>query len=147
MSVSITIKNMILDKVRALSSVQSVYGWEELNPNGFPAVFIVTSDLEGEFVSTAENLRYYSFRITIVFPIGKDFIPEAQQDRLDYAEQTIATVVDEIIDAVDTDFELDGSPVIFSDAADAQWGEVQLETGVAKAVQITIRVYTEKRVQ
>jgi hypothetical protein len=65
---------------------------------------------------------------------------------MEFAEDTVATVVDEIIDAVDTDFELDGSPVLFVNAADVAWGDYQTDGGVAKAAQLTLRVYTEKTV-
>lgn len=144
MSVSTTIKNQLISKIQACSSVQVVYGYEEINPSGFPAIFIKAADMEGEFASTAENSRLYAYTALILFPIGQDFIPPNNMNRLQYAEETVATVVDEIINSVDTDFELDGSPVLFTNAADVLWGEYEYEGGVAKAAQLTLRVYTEK---
>lgn len=144
MSVSITIKQQLISKIQSCPSVQTVYGYEEINPSGFPAVFITAGDLEGEFSSTAENSRIYGYNCLIIFPIGQDFIPPNQMDRLQYAEETVATVVDEIINAIDTDFELDGSPVLYTNAVDNTWSYVSYEGGEARGSTLTIRVYTEK---
>lgn len=138
------IKDQILDKIDALDSVQKTYPSEKVNPTGWPAVFVKTADMEGEFSSNAENSRIYGYYCTIAFPIGQDFIPDSERERLDYAERVINGVLDDIINAVDTDYELDGSPVLFVNAADAVWGSIDIETGVAQALQITLRVYTEK---
>jgi len=148
MSVSTTIKNQIMAKIQALASVQETYGHEEFAPTGWPAVMVVMDTMDGEFISNFENRRTYSFRVTIVFPIDKDMpgLPDGT-NRMEFAEQTIATVLDEIINAIDTDFELDGDPVLFVGAADAQWGEAALESGIAKAVQVTLSVQTDFRVQ
>lgn len=147
MSASVTIKNQIIAKIQTIESVQTVYPAEFINPTGWPAVFVVLTDMEGEFTSTAENSRVYAYRVTIGFPIGQDFVPSSEKNRLDYAEQTVATVVDEIINVIDTDFELDGTPVLYTEAADVSWGIIEYEGGIAKAAQVTIRVYTEKVVQ
>jgi hypothetical protein len=144
MSVSIEIKDQIIAKIEALESVQKVYPAPELNPSGFPAVFVTSSDMVGEFSSNTENSRVYGYSVVVLFPEGKDLVPASERDRLDYAERVIAEVIDEIINAVDTDYELDGSPVLFVNAADCEWGSYQTEGGVAKAANITLRVYTEK---
>ena len=144
MSASIEIKDQIIDKIDALSSVQVVYPAPHNNPSGFPAVFVTTSDLEGEFSSNLENSRVYAYSVIILFPIGQDYVPESERDRLDYAERVVAGVIDEIINTVDTDYELDSSPVLFVNAADCEWGTYEAEFGVAKAANITLRVYTEK---
>lgn len=142
MSISTTIKSQIITHIQSCQSVQKVYGYEEINPSGWPAVFVTPADMEGEFASSAENSRVYAYRVTCLFPLGSDI--QTTMNRLQYAEETLATVVDEIINAIDTDFELDGSPVLYTNAADVQWGEYTYEGGVAKAAQLTLRVYTEK---
>lgn len=147
MSVSTTVKNQLMDFIQNLDSVQQTYGHEKLNPKGFPAVFIVPGDMSGEFVSNTTNSRVYAFRITCVFPLGQDFIKNKDVNRYEYAEETIATVLDEIINAVDTNFQLEGTPVLYSNAADINWGEMNLENGVCKAAQITLRIYTEYEVR
>lgn len=143
MSASVTIKNQIKTKVQSCASVDKVYGYEEINPTGFPAVMITPGDMEGEFSSNAENSRVYSYRCFILFPIGNDIQTPKTQNRLEYAENTLATVIDEIITAVDTDFELDGSPVLYVNAADVSWGYTSGEFGEARTAEVTLRVYTE----
>jgi hypothetical protein len=141
------IKQQIISKIDTLESVQKVYPAPIDNPDGWPAVFVTAADLEGEFSSNAENSRIYAYNVIVLFPEGQDFVSESQYDRLDYAEKVVGEVVDEIINAVDTDFELDSLPndttVLFVNAADCQWGEYPYEGGIAKAAQVTLRVYTE----
>lgn len=143
MSVSIQIKDQIIDKIEPLSTVEVVYPALKLNPKGFPAVFITTNSEEGEFSSNAENSRVYTYNASAVFPLGQDFVPASERDRLDYAERVIAQVIDDIINAVDDDYELDGNPVLYVNAADVEWGYIDIEGGVARAANVILRVYTE----
>lgn len=137
-----------MDYIQACASVKQTYGHQEMNPQGWPAVFVEATDMNGEFVDTANNSRVYSFRITILFPLSKDMpgLP-AGTNRLEYAEQTIATVLDEIINTLDTHYQGEGLPVLYFEAADAIWGEAAIDVGICKAVQVTIRIYTEYQVQ
>lgn len=146
MSISVTIKEQIKTSVQSCASVQQVYGYEENNPAGFPAVFIKTTNMDGEFSSTAENSRVYAYSVMILFPVGEDMETPKTINRMEYAENVVATVIDEIINAVDTNIELGGSPVLYVEAADVEWGDYTYEGGVAKAANITLRVYTEKTV-
>jgi len=149
-SVMTELKNQVIGKIEALDSVQKVYPAEELNPTGWPAVFVTITDMEGEFSSTAENSRVYSYDVLVLFPEGQDFVPEEDNDRDDYAEQVVGGVVDSIINAIDTDFELDSLPtdtnVLFVNAADCLWGKYETEVGICKAAQVTLRIYTETTV-
>lgn len=148
-SVSTRIKQQLKVKVAALSSVGKVYGYEEVKPTGWPAVFITPADMDGEFSSNAENSRLYAYLLLILFPIGEDFVPDTEANRLEYAEAVIASVIDEIVNTMDTDFGLANSDptVLFMDAADCAWGTYPYEGGVAKAAQINLKVYTELTVQ
>ncbi len=148
MSVSNNIKKAVKLNVQACPSVQAVYGHEELNPSGFPAVMITAGDMDGEFSSNAENSRIYAFRVYILFPIGQDYPIPPQTNRMEYAETVIATVIDEIINITDTDFELAGSDttVLYVNAADVSWGYTSYEGGEARSAELTLRVYTEKTV-
>lgn len=148
MSISTTVKKQLIDIIQVLPSVKVTYGHQEMNPSGWPAVFVEATSMQGEFVSTSTNSRVYSFRVIIVFPLGQDMpgLPSGT-NRLEYAEQTIATVLDEIINAVDTEFELEGTPVLYVEAADADWGEAAIDVGIVKAVQATLKIYTEFQVQ
>lgn len=148
MSVSTNIKNKVKSNVQSCPSVQAVYGHEELNPTGFPAVMITAGDMDGEFSSTSENSRVYSFKAFIIFPIGQDFPVTTNMNRMEYAEQVIATVIDEMVNVFDTDFMLTGSDatVLFVNATDVQWGYTNYEGGEARSAQLTLKIYTEKTV-
>lgn len=147
-SASTEIKRQLIQKIESLDSVQVVYPAPQPNPKGWPAVFVTVADMEGEFSSNAENSRVYSYSVIILFSEGQDFVPKEEASRLDYSERVVSSVVDEIINAVDTDFELSSLPtsdttVLYVNAADCQWGTYPYEGGTAKAAQITLRVYTE----
>lgn len=143
MSISVTIKNQIKSKIQTCNSVQVVYGYEEINPSGYPAVMITPGNMNGEFSSNSENSRIYTYRVLILFLLGQDMETPKTLNRLEYAENTVATVIDEIINAIDDNFELDGNPVLFVNAADVQWGYYPMEAGEARGAEITLNVYTE----
>lgn len=143
MIVSTAIKEQIIDKIEGLSSVQVVYPAVKLNPSDFPCVYVTANREEGEFSSNAENSRIYEYNCMVLFPIGQDFVPESENERMDYAERTIAEVLDQIINVIDTDYELDGSPVLYVNAADIEWGYTDVENGAARAANVILRVYTE----
>lgn len=148
MSVSTDIKNCVIANVQKCESVQQVYGHEELNPSGFPAVMVTAGDMQGEFSSNAENSRTYSFKVQIFFPVGQDPPKDISMNRLEYAEQVVATVIDELINISDTDFELAGSDatVLYVNAADVQWAYTSMENGENRSAELTLKVYTEKTV-
>lgn len=143
MSVSIQIKDQIIGKIESLDSVQKVYPAVKLNPDGYPCVYVTANREEGEFSSNAENSRIYEYNCMCLFPVGQDFVPDTERERMDYAEVTIAKVLDDIINVIDTDYELDGSPVLYVNAADIEWGYTDVESGVARAANVILRVYTE----
>lgn len=142
MSVSIDIKNQIIQKIANLESVQVVYPAVKLNPDGFPCVYVTANSEEGEFSSNAENSRVYTYNASIMFPVGQDMVPDDVSERMDYAERVVANVIDEVINIIDTDYELD-NPVLFVNAADVEWGYLDYEGGVARAANVILRVYTE----
>lgn len=143
MSVSIQIKDQIIGKIESLDSVQKVYPAVKLNPDGYPCVYVTANREDGEFSSNAENSRIYEYNCMCLFPVGQDFVPDTERERMDYAEVTIAKVLDDIINVIDTDYELDGSPVLYVNAADIEWGYTDVENGAARAANVILRVYTE----
>lgn len=141
------IKQQLISKITALDSVQQVYPAEQPNPSGWPAVFVPAGDMEGEFSSNAENSRVYTYPLLVLFPEGQNFVPASEAPRLDYSEKVVGEVIDDIINAVDTDYELDSLPsnttVLFVYASSVEWGRYEYEGGIAKAAVVTLRVYTE----
>lgn len=149
MSVSTDIKTHIMTNIQSCASVQTVYGHEELQPSGIPAVMVTATDMDGEFSSNAQNSRIYAFRVQIFVPVGQDLPGQpAGTNRMEFAEQLIATVIDEIINVSDIDYRLTGSDttVLYVNAADVSWGYVPIESGEYRTAQLTLRVYSEKTV-
>lgn len=143
MSVSVQIKNQIKSKVQSCPSVQQTYGYEEVNPSGWPCVMITPQNINGEFSSNTENSRVYPFRVLILFSLGQDMETPKTLNRLEYAENVVGTVIDEIINSIDDNFILEGTPVLFVNAADVTWGYYPIEGGEARGAEITLNVYTE----
>lgn len=143
MSASVTIKNQLKAKIQTCPSVDQVYGYEEVNPKGWPCVMLTPADMQGEFSSTSENSRIYSYNAKILFSTGQDVQVPKTQNRLEYAENVVATVIDEIINAIDDNFVLDGTPVLYVNAADVIWGYISGEFGEARIAEVTLNVYTE----
>ena len=152
MSVSTDVKELLVNKINALSSTQAVYGYAELNPSGWPCVWVKTADLQGTFATTSENRRIYSYDITAILTLGENFIKDGSVQREEYAENVLAEVTDQIVNIFDdTSFisELNGiytsgdTTVLFVEAADARWGEIDMQSGKAKAIQISLLVHTD----
>lgn len=141
--VSTQIKQMLISRIDSLTSVQKVYPSSVVNNDGWPAVAITPNAEEGEFSSNAENSRVYVFDCMILFPMGQDFVPVEERERTDYAERVIAQVIEDVINAIDTDFELDGGVVLFVNAADVDWQYFDYEGGVARGANVLLKVYTE----
>lgn len=152
MSTSTDIKSLLVSKINALSSTQAVYSYSELNPSGWPCVWVKTADLQGTFATTAENRRIYAYNVTCLLTLGEDFIKDGSVQREEYAENVLAGVTDDIINAVDdvafitqlnNIYSAGDTTVLFVEAADAQWGEVDMQSGKAKAVQVTLMIHTD----
>lgn len=141
--VSIQIKDTIIAYIQDLESVQKVYPSAVINNDGWPAVSVTAQSEEGEFSSNTENSRIYTYNCIILFPVGQDYVPESERDRMDYAERIVAQVAEDISNRIDFNFELDGGVVLYVNAADFEWEYFQAEFGVARAVTVTLKVYTE----
>jgi hypothetical protein len=144
--VSTQIKDMLIERIEVLESVQKVYPSSVINNSGWPAVAITAQSEEGEFSSNAENSRIYSFNATVLFPVGQDFVPEEERERTDYAERVVAQVIEDVMNAVDKDYELDRGVVLFVNAADVEWAYFEYEGGVARGANVILNVYTELNV-
>lgn len=155
MSVTGDLRTVLVDRLDGLSTVQKVYDYRELNPDGWPCVWVLPADLDGVFVSTTENKRVIGFTIMVLFPLGEDFIKDGSINRERYAENTIGGVLDQIINDLDTNSFLNSfaditdanTTFINAEAADAQWGEVDMQHGKAKACQITLLMRLDYQVR
>lgn len=138
------IKDQLMDKIGAQASVAKVYGFDRLPIDQFPAVFIKYASMDGEFATTAENRRTYAYSAKILVPIGKD-LNNVADNRLQWAEEAVGQVVEEIINALDTDFELGqfNANVLYTKALDVLYSEYSYEGGYAKGAELTIQVVTD----
>ena len=138
------IKQQVMDKIEAQPSVAKVYGFDKLPIEQFPAVMVKYGTMDGEFATTAENRRVYAYTAKILVPIGKD-LNNVADDRLQWAEEAIGQVVEEIINALDSDFELGqfNANVLYTRALDVLYSEYSYEGGYAKGAELTIQVVTD----
>lgn len=142
-SVSSRIKYQIIKKIEAGSSAAKVYGFDKLPVTQFPAVFVKVAGVDGEFWTNAENMRVYSYRVLVLFQVGQT-PTDVTNDRMQNAEDVVAQVVDEILNVIDSDYELDDyGLVLFIDAVDSTYGEYSYEGGYAKGAELTIRVHSQ----
>lgn len=138
------IKEQLIDKVSALPSVAKCYGFEKLPLEQFPSVIIRYASLDGEFSTTTENRRIYSYTIRILYEIGKD-LNTIQDDRLQYADEAVAQVVEEIANDLDSDFELDqfNANVLYMRALDVVYTDYSYEGGYASGAELSLQVITD----
>ena len=152
MSVFVTLKDYLTDKIEALSSVQKVYGYEPEKLSGWPAVTVTLPTMEGEFSSNAEDSRVYGFTVRVYFPLGQDIETPKTMPREQYAENVIATVLEDIANTIDTDFDLtdvtqsSNITVKFTEATDIRPIYIEMDGGWIRGAEISIRIYTEKTV-
>lgn len=138
------IKEQIRNKISALADVEKCYTFMKLPLEGWPTVFVLYGNIEGEFSSNRENSRVYGYRIVVLYQVGQDF-QNVSDDRMQNAEEAIGQVVEKIVNAIETDFTLGGfdAEVLFVRALDVVYGESEYEGGYAKSAEFTVNVYTE----
>lgn len=142
-SVAGRIKKQIIQKISALPSVAVVYGYDKLPITQFPVVFVKTTGMDGEFWTSAENMRVYTYKCLILWPIGQDLKGQTD-DRLQVADENLHQVVDEIINAVDSDYVLGNyALVLFVNAANFISQEYEYEGGKAYGAEITLEVHSQ----
>lgn len=153
MSVVSDIRSVLVARIGALSSVQKVYGYENPKPDGWPAVFITSSKMDGSFVTNVENRRSFTFDIIVVFPTGQNIPKSASQNAVEYAEDRIYEVFDQIGDDMDEnafnasfiDIGDADSEYLFAEAASAEWGFFEYEGGIARALKIPLSIKVDFR--
>lgn len=141
------IKEEIRDRISALSDVEKVYTFMKLPLEGWPTVFVMYGNVEGEFSSNVENSRVYGYRILVLFQVGQDY-QNVNDDRMQNAEEAIGQVVEKILNVIETDYTLNdfNAEVLFVRALDVVYGETEYDGGYAKSAEFTVNVYTEHNV-
>lgn len=134
------IKQEIVNKLSAVDSLNKVYNFEKMNPDGFPAAFVTFTGSDNEFFTNAENKRVYSYRVLVLAQIGQN---RDTPDQVDKAEQVIQDVLGDVLDAFDSDITLrDNVQVIYSEAAIGESGYMEYEGGWARSAEITLKIHS-----
>lgn len=134
------IKQAIITKLSAVSTLNKVYAYEKKNPTGFPAAFVTFASSDNEFFSTAENKRVFGYRILVLAQIGQDI---NNSNRVEKAEEAIQDVTADVLDQMDSNITLDGNTeVIFVEATIGEPGYVEYEGGWARSSEIIVRVHS-----
>lgn len=142
--VSIQIKQMLINRIQNLESVQKCFGAMVINSDGFPAVYVTPQSMSGNFSSNAEDSREFTYDCVILMPVSSDWVDgNTEMERMEFAERVVAQVGEEIEDAIDKDFTLDNGVMLFAQATDAQYGYVEAEFGWARTLTVTVQIYTE----
>lgn len=138
---------MIRDKISALTDVEKCYTFMKLPLEGWPTVFVMYGNVEGEFSSNVENSRVYGYRIVVLYQVGQSF-QSIVDDRMQNAEEAIGQVVESILNTIETDFTLSefNAEVLFVRALDVIYGETEYDGGYAKSAEFNVNVYTEHNV-
>lgn len=140
MSIAKTFKKNIVNKLSALSSVNKVYNFEDINPTGFPCAFVSLGDHENEFSSTAENRRVWIYRVLIL--VRGDYTTDDDRQK---AEDQLLELMETVIDAFDTDIDL-GGDALWVDAAVSAPAYYDFEGGRTRGCEITLRVHIDRTV-
>lgn len=151
MSVISDVRTVLINRIGALLSVHKVYGYENPKPDGYPAVFITASAMEGEFVSNVENRRTFTFDVTVIYPTGQNLPKDGSLNPVQEAEDVLYTVFDEITSDIDQNafsasFATIGdtdSTYQFAEASDAEWGFFETEGGMARALKIPLKIVVD----
>lgn len=134
------IKYQIIRRLSAVSSINKVYDYEKINPDGFPAAFVSFAGSDNEFFTNAENKRVYTYRILLLAQIGQD---RTNADQVEEAEHQIQDLVGDVLDSMDSDITLDGNTqVIFMEAAVGDPGYVEYEGGWARSGEVKLKVHS-----
>lgn len=141
------IKDAVITRINALGVVQAIYEYPELQPSGWPVAWVIDTTLDGRFIDTANNRRVYSVEVTVAYDLGQTYEANQQDNpswpREKWVERTLAEVVDDIINDLDENFTLDGTTILFIDAADYRKGDITLPQGTARAVSVTLLINTD----
>jgi hypothetical protein len=95
-----TIRAAINAKLLTVATIGVVYDHNVSKVSKYPAAMFDTVDYDNEFLTTAENLRSYTFRITL--------LAETKHKGLDGAKDLLDTVQNDIIIALESDITLGG---------------------------------------
>ena len=138
----VDLKPLIITKLETLTGlgqkIGQVIGKQTTDVTIFPAVTLSRGNLANITIANADNKYTYTFTLLVQ--------QEAQSMDEEDAEDVIAGVVDDIVTAFDTDFNLGGA-VDFSEPVQSQdWGKYDAGQGVVMYAPLVLVFNIEKQV-
>lgn len=93
----ITVKDKLLTALNAMQTLKAAYGWDTSNPNGnYPFATLTMKEGDGEFRSTAHNLRRRGFRIKIY----------QERSKVGQGPQNAETIAENVLDELETHLDM-----------------------------------------
>ncbi len=96
-----TLRDKIVEILEAVDEVQDVFPYEAEQFEGDPACTVTPSSNEGDYNTTDENIRIYSFNI-------RAYVTRTKTRTKKEADEVLANLVDSIIDDFDKDYTFSG---------------------------------------
>lgn len=134
-----TIRAAIKSKLESLDSIGEVNMYERTGFEEYPAVNVTISGNDADPNSSSYNLRTYIFTIRVFIDLAGNPVNAGQDNSKAQTETYMADVVDDILNAFDTDGTLTNS-VDNVRAAPSKWGYVEVDEGWARTADITLMV-------
>lgn len=125
--------------LETVDKIQVIYAYERENADGTPFATITPSANENDYATTTENRRTYAFNIRL-------FVERKGQTNTADTEATMRDLVDDVLDALDRDWKLDGLgsrtgyTKLFMSAAPSVWGYVGRENEY-RVAEINVRIH------
>lgn len=130
--------------LKTVSTLQEISRAPKIRFNGYPAAHIVPSENSGDYETTSENIRTYSFTVRVFY--------DTKETPIEDALVALEEVVDSVIDAFDQE-DLKGSDTrllginlpakytfinIF--ASPGAWGELTDEQLIMAEITVKVRI-------
>lgn len=139
-----TLRSQVGSLVGTISGIQEVANYPKIKFTGYPAAYVVPSDNEGDYETTRENIRTYSFIVRLFY--------DTKASGVEAALNALEDIVDSCLDAFDQeDLKGASSRVIGvnlpSDytyinvwAAPSLWSEVIGENLIMAELKVRVRI-------
>lgn len=87
-----TLRPQLATLIESLPLIQEVSSTPKIAFNGYPAAYIVPSELESDYETNIENQRIYSFLIRVFYETKNTGVGEA----LNKLEESVDAIIDEV---------------------------------------------------
>jgi hypothetical protein len=135
---TMTIRDKIVSKLQAISSIQEVKTGPNLELSGFPAAVVIPSQQESDYETSNANERTYAFDVMLLY--------EVDEGGVNAAVDALYDLSDQVLDAFDQDPTLSGISLpagyqmIYVTPTAGAWGEVGDRKLVQRSVNVRVRV-------